>query len=116
MNMNRGHTASWWHPFQCPECKIKIFPLRIFALTRWTFIRCKHCGASIQRKTDFQFSLITIIYLIPSLFILNHITPLFLKILLTVVWLTIVAFIDVHTLNFAVLKKGDPRKIDNAPL
>src|SRR6266481_699745 len=39
----------------CPACGHHFIPWRVWQITRWSCLRCTHCGIQLNRRLDWQF-------------------------------------------------------------
>jgi hypothetical protein len=79
----------------CPKCKNPISPLKVWLITRWSPLRCDHCGASLTRSIDRQFFIMAVL-LFAGIFLFIQ-TPLFL-----IAWIIVVMLIDAYTVQLVL--------------
>jgi hypothetical protein len=84
---------------KCPKCNNPISPLKVWLISRWSFVKCKKCGTRSGRKVNIQLFIISIM-LFGGYLILNFS-------LLFIIWALIVMCIDAYTVRLVPKDKQD---------
>jgi len=84
---------------KCPKCNNPISPLKVWLISRWSFVKCKKCGTHSGRKVNIQLFIISIL-LFGGYFILNFS-------LLFIIWALIVMCIDAYTVRLVSKDEQD---------
>lgn len=89
---------------KCPKCNNPISPLKVWLISRWSFVKCKKCGTHSGRKVNIQLFIISILLFV-GYFILN-------LSLLFIIWALIVMCIDAYTVR--LVPKDEQEAYDTA--
>nr|QNO43878.1 hypothetical protein HNHCPBFK_00008 [Methanosarcinales archaeon ANME-2c ERB4] len=84
---------------KCPKCNNPISPLKVWLISRWSFVKCKKCGTRSGRKVNIQLFIISIM-LFGGYLILNFS-------LLFIILALIVMYIDAYTVILVPKDKQD---------
>ena len=96
---------------KCPTCQETIEPFyKVFFITRWTSIKCDHCGSYANREINGQLFLIGLVFGIAVsatlLSLENSIPSWSWRILLSfVLWLPIITYLDAKTIRLVRKEK-----------
>jgi len=93
---------------KCPKCNVSISPLKVWLISRWSFVKCGKCGAQFGRNIDAQLWIIWALLSIPMIVLqLSIFDPMFL------VWAGIVMFLDAYTIKLALQSKDEVELLKN---
>jgi prepilin signal peptidase PulO-like enzyme (type II secretory pathway) len=84
---------------KCPKCNNPISPLKVWLISRWSFVKCKKCGTRSGRKVNIQFFMISVLFF--SGYLIFNISLLF------IIWALIVMYIDAYTIRLVPKDEQD---------
>ena len=89
---------------KCPRCQKRIFPFKIWLITRWTPVHCGHCGARCGRTSGGQ-AVVIFLLLYAGYFVLGLSPWIF-------VWALAVMFIDAYTVKLVLQNGAGPSDLE----
>ncbi|MFH1656132.1 MAG: hypothetical protein ABH954_05940 [Candidatus Omnitrophota bacterium] len=85
---------------KCPNCGKSIFPMKVWLISKWSFVKCNACGKEWGRNLCLQGWIISALLMIPIFFLPRLlVNPLF------YLWWVIVMFIDAFTIKLIPKEK-----------